>query len=66
MNTILDPAVDYVFRRHGHNLPIDQLRALSLALAFAPGEVFVDSHRVAKGDVHAAESIMGRGFGAKR
>jgi hypothetical protein len=58
--------VNYPFRRHRYDLPIDQFRALSLALAVTPGEVLVDGHGAAKNDVHAGEFIMGYGIGAKR
>jgi hypothetical protein len=62
---VLDKAVNKALGRHDDDLPIDQFRAHALALAFTPGEIFVDSHGVAKCDIHAIKLIMDCGFGTE-
>jgi hypothetical protein len=62
----LDAVVGQTFHGFSDDLAIDQFRALPLALAITPSEVFVHGHGAAKCDVHRMKLIMRRGSGAKQ
>jgi hypothetical protein len=49
-----DSVVARLLGRHRHNLSVDQFRAETFALGFAPGEVLVHVHEFQKRDVHIA------------
>jgi hypothetical protein len=62
---MLDAIVNGSLGCHGDDLAVDQLGARRLALGIGPGEVLIDRHGAAKGDVHET-SVARLDEGAKQ